>query len=79
MLMFGGCTRLYEVVWQVKIDEDYSSLAVPISFIFGKLDSSCILAYATCCYWCNAIGFHRKEWKLLDIIESNSDWNTGNW
>ena len=25
------------------------------------------------------LGLLRKEWKLLDIVDSNSDWNTGNW
>ena len=36
--MFGGSTRLYEVVWEVKTDESYSSLAAPMSFVFGKVE-----------------------------------------
>ena len=80
--MFGGSTRLYEVVWEVKIDEGYSSLAIPMSFIFGEWNSSCIwthvydVAAGNLLY--NFIGFLGKEWKLLDITDNNSDWNKGN-
>ena len=36
------------------------------------LHDNCI----TCFY--HSIGFIGKEWKLLDVIDSNMDWKTGN-
>lgn len=81
--MFGGCPGYYEVVWEVKKDEDYLRLAVPLSFVFGKCESLTLntiieaikdVGHKEVCF---TSGFIGKEWKLLDVVDSNTMWNEG--